>query len=92
MASATESVSHGPPFHTLAFLSGRSASSYSSLSLTLSSNKSMYGQGPIREWMGGGTAGNSQGPSGKINLRASIYFKDQHNQSSKRTKIIESPE
>jgi len=28
MASATESVLQGPPFHTLACLSGRSASSY----------------------------------------------------------------
>lgn len=46
----------------------------------------MYGQGPIREWMGGGTAGNSQGPSGKINLRTSIYFEDLHNQSWKRMK------
>lgn len=81
MASATESVLQGPPFHTQACLNGRSVSSYSSLSLLLSSTKTMYGQGPIREWMGGGTAGNSQGPSGKINLRTSIYFEDQHNQS-----------
>ncbi len=39
--------------------------------------------------MGGGTAGSSQGPSGKINLRTSIYFEDLHNQSWKRMKNSE---
>lgn len=67
-----------PPFYaqsrlTGSFLLPEAAFCTSLLSLT----KSMYGKGPI-EQTGGGTAGNSQSPRGKINSRTTIYSEEQH--------------